>query len=110
MGTKCRILEEEDAVLDVLCLLCNLNTRRPYGELGSVETINFLSCMGMTSELTKIVPLFPGCGSNDPTVSDLVVEWEETNEGERRYSTDQSHGGGTGSDEGASSGYGRYEG
>jgi hypothetical protein len=74
MGSKRLILEEEDAVLDVLCLLCNLNTRRSYGELGSVEIINYLFCMGMSSELTKMMPLFPGCGCNDPTVSDLVVE------------------------------------
>jgi hypothetical protein len=28
--------------------------------------------MGMSSELTKMMPLFPGCGCNGPTVSDLV--------------------------------------
>jgi hypothetical protein len=74
MGSKRLILGEEDTVLDVLFLLCNLNTRQPYGELGTVETINYLSCMGMSSELTKIMPLFPGCRCNDPTISDLVVE------------------------------------
>jgi hypothetical protein len=63
MGSKRLILEEEDAVLDVLCLLCNLNTRRPYGKLGRVETINYLSCKGMSSELTNIMPLFPGCAA-----------------------------------------------
>ena len=74
LGSKRLILEEEEAVLDIQCQLCSVHTRRPYGELGSVDQVNFLCCMGVSSELTKLMPLFVGCGCDGAKVSEIVTE------------------------------------
>ena len=42
IGTKTLVLEDEEVVFTVRGGMCNVNTRRPYGELGSVDRINCL--------------------------------------------------------------------
>jgi hypothetical protein len=74
LGTKRFILDEEEAVEEVKCALCSVNTRRPYGELGSVDKMNVLCCVGVNSELSKKMPVFVGWGCDDPKVSEIVAE------------------------------------
>jgi hypothetical protein len=75
MGSKRIILDEEEAVAEVrLCGLCSVDTRRPYGELGSVDKVNFLCCSGVGSDLSKSMPIFVGCGCEDDRVSEIVAE------------------------------------
>jgi len=74
MGTKTLTLEPEEAVLSVRGGCYDANTRRPYGELGSVDAINCLCCVGVGSNLTKNMPLCPGwCGRRDD-VDEIVRE------------------------------------
>jgi hypothetical protein len=74
MGKKRIILDEEEAVAEVECGLCSVNTRRPYGELGSVDKVNCLCCTGVSSELSKSIPMFVGWGCDDTRVSEIVAE------------------------------------
>ncbi|KAL3937745.1 MAG: hypothetical protein SGBAC_007206 [Bacillariaceae sp.] len=74
MGTKRLILDEEEAVLQIECACYNINTRRPYGELGSVDKVKYLCCTGVSSELSKSMPIFIGWGCEDEQVADIVAE------------------------------------
>lgn len=74
LGTKRFILEPEEAVLDVRCCLCDVNTRRPYGELGSVDSSNCCCFVGVTSGLTKDQPICPGSGCDAALVDEIVAE------------------------------------
>ena len=75
MGKKTMILEEEEAVLAINCQpFCNIETRRPYGELGSVDQTSCLCCTGVSSNLSKSMPLFPGCGCEYSKVGEIVQE------------------------------------
>merc|ERR1719373_1389030 len=75
MGTKRIILDEEEAVAQIECASCyNINTRRPYGELGSVDKVQYLCCTGVSSELSKNMPIFIGWGCEDEKVSEIVAE------------------------------------
>mmetsp|Transcript_23667 Transcript_23667/g.58019 ORF Transcript_23667/g.58019 Transcript_23667/m.58019 type:complete len:201 (-) Transcript_23667:95-697(-) len=74
MGTKRIILDEEEAVAQIECACYNINTRRPYGELGSVDKVQYLCCTGVSSELSKNMPIFIGWGCEDETVSEIVAE------------------------------------
>ena len=60
LGKKTLILEPEEAVLRVRCCIYNIDTRRPYGELGSVDQSNCLCCLGVGSGLTQSMPICPG--------------------------------------------------
>merc|ERR1712050_711490 len=53
---------------------CNVNTRRPYGELGSVDKFHCLCCVGVSSNLNPNLPLFVGSGCNEGVVSEIVAE------------------------------------
>jgi hypothetical protein len=75
MGTKKLVLEPEEAVMTTECCgVCDISTRRPYGELGSVDQCNFLCCVGVSSNLSKGMPLFVGSGCNEAVVADIVNE------------------------------------
>mmetsp|Transcript_19395 Transcript_19395/g.47918 ORF Transcript_19395/g.47918 Transcript_19395/m.47918 type:complete len:194 (+) Transcript_19395:68-649(+) len=74
MGSKRLILDEEEAVAQVNCWCYNINTRRPYGELGSVDKVQYLCCTGVSSELSKSMPIFIGWGCEDERVSEIVAE------------------------------------
>lgn len=75
LGTKTLRLEDEEAYYEVRCCLCHTSTRRPYGELGSVDSINCLCCQGLYSELFQGWCVAPGCGCrNDPMVAEIVSE------------------------------------
>mmetsp|Transcript_19220 Transcript_19220/g.27038 ORF Transcript_19220/g.27038 Transcript_19220/m.27038 type:complete len:184 (-) Transcript_19220:245-796(-) len=58
IGRKSLSLEHEEAIYSVSGGCCDVNTRRPYGELGSVDVINCLCCNGVTSDIFKGYPLF----------------------------------------------------
>ena len=73
-GTKTMILEPEEAVFKVDCGLCNTVTRRPYGELGSVDKVRYGCCIGVGSELTQKMPICPGNGCNEPLVDEIVAD------------------------------------
>ena len=73
-GTKTMILEPEEAVFKVDCGLCNTVTRRPYGELGSVDKVRYGCCIGVGSELTAKMPICPGNGCNEPLVDEIVAD------------------------------------
>ena len=73
-GTKKFILEPEEAVFEVKCCLCDVTTRRPYGELGSVDRSNCCCFVGVTSGLTKDQPICPGSGCDAALVDEIVAE------------------------------------
>ena len=79
IGTKILILEPEEAVLETRCSCCyHSNSRRPYGELGSVDATTCCFCTGFTSNLTSIagtpMVLCPGCGNDNDRVENIVAE------------------------------------
>jgi hypothetical protein len=49
IGTKRLVLENEEAVLETKCTLCDTHRRRPYGEMGFVDSIRCLCCTGFMS-------------------------------------------------------------
>jgi len=75
MGTKRIIMDEEEVVAQIECGSCySINTRRPYGELGSVDKVQYLCCTGVSSELSKKMPIFIGWGCEDERVAEIVAE------------------------------------
>jgi hypothetical protein len=69
------ILEEDEAVLRTNCQpFCTIDTRRPYGELGSVDKHRCLCCSGVASDLSSSLPIYIGWGCNDHKVSEIVQE------------------------------------
>ena len=73
IGSKRFILEAEEAVYEThFGGICEVSTRRPYGELGSVDRVNYLCCVGVTSGLTKDQPICPGWGCDSPLVDEIV--------------------------------------
>ena len=77
IGSKTIILEEEEAVFKASNPCCKVETRRPYGELGSVDEGNCLCCVGVTSGLTKGQPVNPGWGCNAPYVMEIVKDMKQ---------------------------------
>jgi hypothetical protein len=53
MGNKRIIMDEEEVVAEVECDFCSINTRRPYGVLGSVDTVKYIVAARVS------VPTFP---------------------------------------------------
>lgn len=74
LGEKRIVLEEEEAVMTVNCGICNAETRRPYGELGSVDKGNYCCCYGVASDLTKSMPICPGMGCDEAFVDEIVAD------------------------------------
>eukprot|EP00603_Paraphysomonas_imperforata_P006110 CAMPEP_0114423782 /NCGR_PEP_ID=MMETSP0103-20121206/6336_1 /TAXON_ID=37642 ORGANISM="Paraphysomonas imperforata, Strain PA2" /NCGR_SAMPLE_ID=MMETSP0103 /ASSEMBLY_ACC=CAM_ASM_000201 /LENGTH=188 /DNA_ID=CAMNT_0001592475 /DNA_START=25 /DNA_END=591 /DNA_ORIENTATION=+ len=79
IGTKTLILEPEEAVLETKCCCCyHSNSRRPYGELGSVDATTCCFCTGFTSGLTVVMGnstiLCPGNGCDNEKVETIVAE------------------------------------
>ena len=75
MGKKTMILEQEEAVLAIDCQpFCSIETRRPYGELGSVDQTSCLCCTGVSSNLSQSMPLFIGWGCEYNKVGEIVQE------------------------------------
>jgi NAD-dependent dihydropyrimidine dehydrogenase PreA subunit len=75
MGSKTVVLEEEEAVLDTNCEpFCTVITRRPYGELGSVDKHNCLCCTGVASGLSNRMPIYVGWGRDVEKVDEIVGE------------------------------------
>ena len=73
--SKTMVLEEEEAILETNCQpFCTIHTRRPYGELGSIDTQYCLCCSGVSSDLSKSLPIFIGWGCNYDQVNDIVTE------------------------------------
>lgn len=73
IGSKKLVLDEEEAYVEVSGL-CNANTRRPYGELQSVDKCNFLCFNGMSSELFRGFIVCPGWGCQQEKVLEIVTE------------------------------------
>jgi len=71
---KTLTLEEEEAYYEVHCGICNADTRRPYGELGSVDKTNVLCCKGVSSDLFRGWCVAPGCGCQEEKVDEIVAE------------------------------------
>lgn len=74
LGKKTFTLEAEEAIYEWKCCLYNGTTRRPYGELGSVDSGNCCCCVGVASDLTKGQPLCVGWGCDKPRVDEIVRE------------------------------------
>lgn len=75
LGTKTMVLEEEEAVLKInFKPFCSIETRRPYGELGSVDKHHCLCCVGVASNLSSSIPLYLGSGCDEERVSEIVAE------------------------------------
>ena len=74
MGTKVMTLEPEEAVLQTDCCGCHNLSRRPYGELGSVDSSQCCCCVGVASNLSKGAPIMPGSGCNQALVNEIVEE------------------------------------
>jgi hypothetical protein len=74
MGKKTITLEKEEAVFTVKCWWYEINTRRPYGELGSVDAINCCCFKGVGSELTKGIPVCPKSGCDSAYVDTIVAD------------------------------------
>ena len=77
LGEKTITLEDEEAVYEVKCGICNVNTRRPYGELQSVDKTNCLCCVGIASGLIQTGPVCPGMGCNSAFVDEIVKEMKK---------------------------------
>ncbi|CAM9826357.1 unnamed protein product [Phaeothamnion confervicola] len=71
------VLEAEEAVFSSQCPCCNIETRRPYGELGSVDSTNCCCCVGVGSGLTGGMAVFPGCGCDAALVNEIVAEMKK---------------------------------
>ena len=74
MGSKVMTLEPEEAVLKIDCVGCHTETRRPYGELGSVDKVKYGCCVGVGSELSAKMPICPGNGCNEALVDEIVAD------------------------------------
>ena len=74
LGTKTFVLEPEEAVFKIDCCICNTETRRPYGELGSVDKVKYGCCIGVGSELSAKMPICPGSGCNEALVDEIVAD------------------------------------
>eukprot|EP00540_Astrosyne_radiata_P018969 CAMPEP_0116861438 /NCGR_PEP_ID=MMETSP0418-20121206/23023_1 /TAXON_ID=1158023 /ORGANISM="Astrosyne radiata, Strain 13vi08-1A" /LENGTH=155 /DNA_ID=CAMNT_0004496061 /DNA_START=595 /DNA_END=1058 /DNA_ORIENTATION=+ len=74
MGHKTLILEQEEIYFEVRGGICDITTRRPYGELQSVDKVNVLCCTGVSSSLFRGMVLCPGSGCNHDLVAELVDE------------------------------------
>lgn len=78
MGKKTLTLEPEEAVLEITCCCYHSNSRRPYGELGSVDATTVCFCTGVSSNLSAIpnipYPLCPGWGGEVEKVRTIVDE------------------------------------
>ena len=77
LGRKLLILEEEEAVLSVRGGLCDVDTRRPYGELGSVDRVRVLCCVGVSSSLFRGMIVCPGCGRDEALVAEVVEQLQK---------------------------------
>lgn len=74
MGNKRMIMDGDEVVVEVECPCYSVNTRRPYGELGSVDKVKYCGCSGVSSNLTKSMPIFIGWGCDDVGVTEIVDE------------------------------------
>ena len=72
IGIKTLVLEAEEARLEVDCCWCSAHTRRPYGELGSVDQTQVCCFSGIASDLTKGCPLCPRYGCDRELVSQIA--------------------------------------
>lgn len=76
MGRKVLTLEAEEAVVKTSCVLCDSKTRRPYGELGSVDTSRVLCCNGVKANVFDIggqaVAICPGWGCQRALVDEVA--------------------------------------
>mmetsp|Transcript_16162 Transcript_16162/g.37115 ORF Transcript_16162/g.37115 Transcript_16162/m.37115 type:complete len:165 (+) Transcript_16162:856-1350(+) len=74
MGKKTLVLEEEEVYYEVRGGLCDITTRRPYGELQNVAKENVLCCSGFSSGLMQGMVLCPGSGCNHDLVDEIVTK------------------------------------
>jgi hypothetical protein len=73
LGKKTLILEDEEVFYHVRGCVYNVNTRRPYGELGSVDLVNCFCCSGLSSSIFRGMIICPGSGCNKHDEVDEVV-------------------------------------
>lgn len=80
LGTKTVLLEPEEVVMKTNCCCYSRESRKPYGELPSVDHTS-LCCVGglsgLSSNLDAPSCLFPGwgcCGEDEAVVKPLVAE------------------------------------
>jgi hypothetical protein len=64
-------LDKEEATKTDITLCGKVESKRPYGELGSVDHSNCFCCVGVESAFG---PISPGCGCEASKVDDVVVE------------------------------------
>ena len=57
--------------------LCNVDSRRPYGELQSVDKANCFCCIGVASALLQSGPVCPGMGCDNDYVNEIVTEMKK---------------------------------
>ncbi|CAN0182722.1 unnamed protein product [Scytosiphon promiscuus] len=81
LGQKTLVLEDEEAVLTQDCCIYNSVVHRPYGELGSVETVQACCCVGFSSNLSESsgegggkAPMIPGNCCETALVNEIVNE------------------------------------
>jgi hypothetical protein len=76
LGKKTLILEDEEVVYQVRGGMCDVNTRRPYGEIGSVDRVNCLCCSGLSSSIFRGMVICPGYGCNKhDEVDEMRLSW-----------------------------------
>ena len=82
MGRKRLVLEAEEALMVYDGCLCRGSSRRPYGELGSVDVVRCCCFSGFSSSITPLggsgfpplEALCPGSGCDDAAVEEIVAE------------------------------------
>jgi hypothetical protein len=65
------LLDKEEVTKTDITLCGKVESKRPYGELGSVDRSNCFCCVGVESAFG---PISPGCGCEAAKVDDVVVE------------------------------------
>jgi hypothetical protein len=65
------LLDKEEVTKTDITLCGQVESKRPYGELGSVDRSNCFCCVGVESAFG---PISPGCGCEAAKVDDVVVE------------------------------------
>ena len=64
-------LDNEEVTKTDIAICGKAESKRPYGELGSVDRSNCCCCVGVNSACG---PISPGCGCNPEKVDDIVGE------------------------------------
>lgn len=77
LGTRTLTLEAEEAFLTTQNWCCTVHTRRPYGELQSVDRVNYCGCVGVGGPLFPYGVVCPGAGCDADLVNTVVRAMKE---------------------------------